>query len=193
MRHSSLYRGVAYEEVGILLHTSIVPLAAVSGDGIPIKVAARDPVSHSFHLCKQCAVEAVVVAVRGKVVVAGQRGVGFELVVAVETGLASQKGECSSAGCRVATDAQPEGRDVASGFDAQYSKGDGQVVTDVVNVLLGVDELSETCDSVVREEVVLGDGVSQGSTHQMCTGRLTLAAAFKPGHGPRMSLGPGGV
>jgi hypothetical protein len=161
VRHCSSYKDVAYEEIGILLHTFIVALAAVSGDGITIEVAARDPVSHSLHFCKQCAVETVVVAVRGKVVVAGQRRVGFELVVAVETGLAAQKRECSSAGCRVAANAQPEGRDVASGFDTQDGKEDGEIVADVVDVLLGIDKLSEVCDAVVGEKVVLGDGVSR--------------------------------
>jgi hypothetical protein len=135
------YKGDIYVEIGILLHTLIVPLTAICSNIITIKIPTRDPISQSLHARRQCAIGAVVVAVRSKVVIARQRGVGLELVVAIETRLTVQKRECSSARRRVATDAQSERGDVAFGFDTQYSGEDGEVVSDVVDVLLGVDEL----------------------------------------------------
>lgn len=78
------------KEVGVLPDRLVVPLAAVCGEGVAVKLAARHTICYRLHRREECAVEVVVVAICGEEVVAGQRSIALELIVAVETGLATE-------------------------------------------------------------------------------------------------------
>jgi hypothetical protein len=137
------------------LNGLFVPLTAVCGEGIAIKVSTRNPVSDCLHLRKQCAIEAVVVSVGGEKVVACKRRIGLKLVVAIETGLSAQKRKRRSARCSVASDTQTTGDHVTTGLNTQDGEKNGEVVAYVVYVLLGIDQLIEGGNTIMGKEVVL--------------------------------------
>ena len=124
-------------------------LFAVEGEVLAVEVAGGGGV----HVTEEGAVEAEVVAVVGEEVVAGEGGVGLEFVVAVEAGLAAGEERCDGGALGgVAADGEFHGDGVAVGEgEAEGGEQDGEVPADVVDVLLGVDELVECGDAVVCE------------------------------------------
>lgn len=148
-------------EVGIALQRVLVAVVAVLGEVGQVEVAFAG----RRHLGEERAVEFVVVAAAEEVVVTGQRGVGFEFVVPVETWLGASEGRVERGARRgVAADGELFGDDVAVG-EGQAEQGQevGEVVADVVDVLLGVNELIVGGDAVAGEEAVVGGGVETGA------------------------------
>jgi len=109
-----------------------------------------------LHHAEKGTIERVVVSIGEEVVVSGEGGVGFELVVAVETGLGtSEDGAERGSGCGITSDGELLSYKVTVGEGkTEGSEKCGQVVSDVVEVLLGIDQLVECGDTIVREEVV---------------------------------------
>ena len=136
-------------EVGVLCDRVVVPVAAVLGEGLTIELSTGGGVGDRLHLCEQSAVEAVVVSVGKEEVVACERRIGLELVVAIKTGLAAQKRECGSARRGIASDTETSGEHITTSFNTEDSEEDGKVVSYVVDILLGVDQLLEVGNTIV--------------------------------------------
>lgn len=80
--------------------------------------------------------------------------------MSIQTRLTTKQRQQRSARCSITTDTQLAGGNVAASLDAENCKEDGEVIADVVDVLLGVYEFSESCDSIVCEKVMLSQYVS---------------------------------
>ena len=79
--------------------------------------------------------------------------------MSIQSGLVTKQWQCCSARCSVASDTQLCSHGVPVCYDSQHGEQDGEVVADVVDVLLGVDELGKVGDAVVGEEVVVCSGI----------------------------------
>jgi hypothetical protein len=143
----------AEEEVGVLGAGLVVALQAVLGQVL----AVVDPAGGVCHHVEQGLVEAEVVTAVGEEVVAGERRVGLELVVAVEAGLAaSQRRAEGGASGRITTNAELLGYEIAVGQgETEKGKQSGKIVSDVVDVLLRVNELAEGSDTIASQEAVV--------------------------------------
>lgn len=144
-------------EVWVLDLGLVVTLLAVKSEVLEVVKTAGS----LGHHVKESGVHAEVVTVVGKVVVAGERSVSLELVVAVKTGLRSSQSwaeRCATGS--ITSDRELLGDEVSVG-EGQTQKGEenGQVVSDVVDVLLSVDQLVEGHDTIVGKELVVGGGV----------------------------------
>ena len=175
------------EEVWVLGTRLLVALQAVLGEVLAVEVALASVLHHA----EEGAVERVVVSIGKEVVVSGERRVGFELVVAVETRFRSGKERTErGSGSGVTSNGELLGDKITIGKgETKCSEKCGQIVADVVKVLLSIDKLVECGDTVVRQELTRSDKVKKEVEWQELT--WWLAAAFKPGQGPRMSLAPG--
>lgn len=111
--------GVTY-----LLNRLFVPLAAVCGESIAIKVSTRNLVSDCLHLCEQCAVKAVVIPVCEEEVVTRERRICLKLVVAIKTGLGAQNRKRRSTRCSIATDTQATREYVTTSLDTKDCEKD---------------------------------------------------------------------
>lgn len=144
-------------EVGVLIDGLLVALVAVQSKVGKVVVAA----SGLGHHAEEGAVELEVVTTVGKVIVTGERGVSLELVVAIKTWLAaSQDWVGRSAAGGVASDRKLLGDEIAVG-QGQTEKGEevGKIVANVVDVLLSVDELVVSDNTIVCQKVVVGSDV----------------------------------
>jgi hypothetical protein len=141
----------------------IISLAAVRRQRVAIKLATRNTICIALHLCKERAIERVIVAVVEEVVSASERRVALKLVVTIQARLTTERGYQRSTRRSITANTQFGCDNVAIGLDAKDSQQHGEVVADVVDVLLGVNEFVEICDSVVRQEVVVRCGVQTGA------------------------------
>jgi hypothetical protein len=141
------------EEVRVLSTRLVVTLQAVLGQVLPVVVAAGG----LSHHVEQSPVEAEVVTTVGEEVVAGERSVSLELVVAVEARLtASQQRADRGASGRITTNAELLGHEIAVGHgQTEESKQVGKVVSNVVDVLLGINEFCVRGDTVTSKEAVV--------------------------------------
>lgn len=76
--------------------------------------------------------------------------------------------------------------------ETEQCEVDSQIIADIVEVLLGIHELVESSDPIVYD----GWSAYEYRYLEKCKDhlrakKLWFAAAFKPGHGPRISFGPG--
>jgi hypothetical protein len=141
------------EEVWVLSTRLVVALQAVLGQVLAVVISAGG----LSHHVEQSPVEAEVVTAVGEEVVAGERSIGLELVVAVEARLtASQhRADRGASGC-ITTNAELLGYEIAVGHgQTEESKQVGKVVSNVVDVLLRVDEFSVGCNTVTSKEAVV--------------------------------------
>ena len=165
----------------------------------------------SGHHVVESSVEAEVVSVGSVEVVPGQGRITLELVVGVETWLRTKAwGRCARSG--VAAERELASDRVAIETDAQHSKQDCQVITHTVDVLLSVGEFGEGGDAVAGDCVrsqqeslptrQIVDRITYGSRgwqrcslfHVVsirCNDGATQDYSLQPGHGPRISRGPG--
>lgn len=141
-------------KVRILLDRLLVTLVTVQGHAVASNVGSGGV----FHHFEEGMVEFEVVTVVSEVVVTRKRAVGFELVVAIETGLrASHSRTNGSAGGGIATDGEALGSNVTiGGSETEDGEKGGKVVANVVHLLLSIDELVEGGDTIVAQEVVVG-------------------------------------
>jgi hypothetical protein len=137
----------------------VISLAAVRRKRITVKVATRYTVRIALHLRKERAIERIIVAVVQEVVSARERSVALKLVVTIETRLTAEQRQQRSARRSITANAQLGCDNVAIGLDAEDGQEHGEIVAYVVDVLLGIDEFVEVCDSVVRQKVVVGCGI----------------------------------
>ena len=156
-------------EVLVLGQRLIVALEAIECQSVEVEVAVTGVVHHS----KERAVEGEVVSVVEEEVVASQRRIGFELVVAIETRLASGESWAERCTCgSIATNGKLLGHNITVGeSETERSEQHCEVVANVVHVLLRVDELAESSDTIVSKEVVVGRCVQSraGSTNIVWT------------------------
>jgi hypothetical protein len=141
----------------------VISLTAVRRQRIAIKLATRNTIRIALHLRKERAIERVIVAVVKKVVSASERRVALELVVTIQTRLTTERGQQRSARCSIAANTQFGCDNVTVGLNSENGQQHGEVVADIVDILLGVDEFVEVRDSVVRQEVVVRCGVQTGA------------------------------
>jgi hypothetical protein len=108
-----------------------------------------------LHHAEECAVEGVVVSISKEVVVSGKRLVGFELVVAVETRLGSCEHRAErGSGCGITSNGKLLGDKITVGKGkTKGCEKRGQVISNVVNVLLSIYKLVEGSDTIVRKEL----------------------------------------
>ena len=124
-------------EVAVVGERLVPALVAVQREVGAIEVALAGVLHHA----EEGAVEVEVVAVGEEVVVARERGVGFELVVAGEPRFgAGEERSRGRSGRGVAANGEPFGQDVAiAERQTEDREQDCQIVADVIYVLLGVD------------------------------------------------------
>lgn len=139
------------EEVGVLLKRLSVALQAVLGQILTVEVALAGVLHHA----EEGAVERVVVSISKEVVISGQGGVGLELVVAVETRLGSCEHRAErGSGCGVAANGKLLGNKITiSEGETKSGEKCGQVISNVVNVLLSIYKLVECGNTIVRKEL----------------------------------------
>jgi hypothetical protein len=142
------------EEVGVLLEGLVVALQAVFGKILAVEVALAGVLHHA----EESAVEGVVVSVGKEVVVSGERRVGFKLVVAIETRFRACEDRAEGgSGCGITSDGKLLGHKIAVGKgETKSGEKCGQIVSNIVKVLLGIHKLVECGDTIVRKEVVIG-------------------------------------
>ena len=152
----------AEEEVRVLSTRLVVALQAVLGQVLAVVVTAGG----IGHHVEQSPVEAEVVTAVGEEVVAGERRIGFELVVAVEAGLAaSQSWAEGGASGRITTNAKLLGHEIAVGQgQTEESKQIGKVVSDVVDILLSIDELCVGSNTIASQEAVVSSDIEAGAS-----------------------------
>lgn len=175
------------EEVWVLGTRLLVALQTILGEVLTVEVALASVLHHA----KEGAVERVIVSIGKEIVVSGERGVGLEFVVAVETRFRSSKeGTERGSSSGIASNGELLGDKITIGKgETKCGEKCGQIVANVVKVLLSIDKLVECGNTVVRQELARSDKVKKEvECHELT---LWLAAAFKPGQGPRISLAPG--
>jgi len=132
----------------------VITLSAVKSQLIAAEVA----VGNLGHLLVQGVVEEEVVSWwrAHEVIITGQGCVTLESVVAIKTSLAASSTVGRSAVCGITTKTELLSDWVTVESDTQGCKKDSQIVTDTIDILLSIDKLIEGCDTVVRQEVVVG-------------------------------------
>lgn len=146
----------AEEEVGVLLHGLIPAFTTIDGEVLDVV----ETTSRAGHHVEEGAVELEVVAFAGEEVVAGEGGVGFELVMAGKTWLAAgQNWVEGRTCCCLAADGELGGDKVAISLEAEEGEEVGEIVADVIDVLLGVDELGVGDYAITGEKTVVGGSV----------------------------------
>lgn len=148
-------------EVGILTERLVVALGAVCGNGVEVIKPTGNPVGSFLHLSKESSVEGEIIA--EEVVGTSERAVALELDVRAETTLSAQQGQSSSARCGVTTNAQLGADEITVGLDTEDSQESRKIPTHVVEVLLGINQLVEVGDTIMRQKVVVGGGVQSGA------------------------------
>jgi hypothetical protein len=160
------------EEIRVRRQTLIVALASIRSHGVAIERAIGHTIRDIFHPRKQRTVERIIVAIVREVVVARKACVGFEAVVAVQSGLTTQQiqaAEGSGARCGIARDAQFAGDDVAVLAYAYHCENGGEVVVYVPKVLLCVEKFGVCGDAVARDESVLWNLASRYTERGRCS------------------------
>jgi len=173
------------------------PFSAEDQRSSPVKLTLRLSVSHSTvlghalpvedlvagggHVVEKSTVERVVVAVVEVVVTASEGCVGLELVVGLETAFAAAA-EGRGLGGSIPTDAELEGDQVTVESDTKGCQDDSEVVADVVDVLLGLDELVESDNTISAKETMVGSSVETRAGSTEGTGRWVLVLVVGVAH-----------
>jgi hypothetical protein len=138
-----------------------MPLVSILCEAISAIQAAR---CQSHHL-EEGAVEREVVTITEKVIVTSERSVGLEFVMPIKTRFLA--GEYRVIGCpcgSITADGELLGLPVtARESQAEESKKRCQIVTNIVQVLLSIDELVEGSDTVMGQEAVISSDVQTGT------------------------------
>ena len=142
-------------EVAVVSNRPVVTGLAVAGDVLTVALVLAVVVDH---VGVQGVVEHEVVTTSSEVVIASERGVTFELVVAVQAKLWA-KTRRGGPGGGIAAEGDLGGDRVAVKADTEDGEQDCEIVAYTVDVLLSVGEFGEGNNSVAGQETVVGGWV----------------------------------
>ena len=144
-------------KVWIVLQRLLVSLVTILGKAVTVVVAS----SCLCHHAKECAVEGEVVATTQEKIVTCKGCVGFELVVPIKTRLTASQDWCYRGSVCCVTSNRKSLSDKITIGQGETEDGEkcGQIVPDIVQILLSVNELVEGGYTVVSKEVVVGSSI----------------------------------